>query len=58
MPPPEYLGKEKETQKQGTIEFSSTLLNQDLEPNYRPKAPCSCLSIKLNRNQEENNAPC
>ena len=29
MPPPEFLGKVKETQKQGTIEFLSTLLNQD-----------------------------
>ena len=42
-----------ETQKQGTREFLSTLLNQDLEPN----APCSCNFLKLNRNQEEHNAP-
>ena len=39
------------------MEFLSTLLNQDLEPNYRPKAPCSCAFFKLNRNQEEHNAP-
>ena len=42
MPPPEFLEKVKETQRQGTKEFLSTLLNQDLEPNLRPKAPCSC----------------
>ena len=32
MPPPEFLGKVKETQRLGTKEFLSTLLNQDLEP--------------------------
>ena len=42
MPPPGFLEKLKETQRQGTKEFLSNLLNQDLEPNYIPKAPCSC----------------
>ena len=57
MPPPEFLVKVKETYKQETMEFLSTLLNQDLEPNYRPKAPCSCAFPKLNRDQEEHNSP-
>ena len=68
MPPPEFLKKVRETQRQGTKEFMSTLLNQDLEPHYRPKAPCACptfLSKLINsqeaskpgNSQEEHNAP-
>ena len=50
---PKFLGKVKETQKQGTMELSSTLLNQDLEPNYRPKALCSFpSSLKPSNSQE------
>ena len=41
MPPPEFLKKVKKTQRQGTKEFLGALFNQDLEPNYKPKAPCS-----------------
>ena len=57
MPPPEFLGKVKETPKESPIEFLSTLLNQNLEPNYTPKVQCSYAFLKLNRNQEEHNAP-
>ena len=57
MPPAEFLKKAKETQKQGIMEFFSTLLNQNLHSNYRTKAPCYCTSFKLNRNQEEQYAP-
>ena len=57
MPPPEFLGKVEETQRQGTLEFLSILLNQDLEANHKPKAPCSCPSCKLNSNQGEHTAP-
>ena len=35
------------------MEFLSTLLNQDIEANYRPKAPCTCSSFsKLTNNKE------
>ena len=57
MPPPEFLRKVKETQKSRDNRILSTLLKQNLQPNYRLKAPCSCLSLKLNRNQEEHNTP-
>ena len=56
MPPAEFLGKVREAQRHGTLEFLSTLLNQDLEPNHKPKAPCSYPSFKLNSNQEEHTA--
>ena len=49
--------KAERDQKQGTMKFLSTLLNQNLEPNYRAKAQCSYLSLKLNKNQEEHNDP-
>ena len=51
------MEKERETQRQGTLDFLRTLLNQDLEPNYKLKAPCSCPSFELNSNQEEHTAP-
>ena len=64
MPPLEFLKKVKETQRQETKEFLSTLLNHDLEPNYRQKAPCFCppfsYSQEVSRpvnSQKEYNAP-
>ena len=57
MPPPEFLGKVRETQRQGTLEFLSTLLNQNLELNFRPKVLCSCPSFSLNTNKEEHIVP-
>ena len=53
MPLPEFLGKVKETQNQGIMEILSMLLNQDLEPNYRLKAPCSCPSFFRPANSQE-----
>ena len=41
MPTPEFLKKVR-PKRHGTKEFLSTLLNQDLESHYRPKAPCAC----------------
>ena len=53
MPPPEFMKKVKETQRQETIEFLSTLLNQDLEPIYRPRAAFSySLFSKLANSQD------
>ena len=57
MPPPEFLKKGKDTQRQGTKEFLSTLLNQDLEPNYRPKSPCSCCPFSELANGQEASRP-
>ena len=57
----------RETQRHGTKEFLGTLLNQDLEPNFWPKAPCACPSFskltngqeasRLGNSQEGHNAP-
>ena len=52
----ELLMKVRETQ-QATTNFLNSIMKQELKPNYRPKAPCSCPSFKLNRNPEEHNAP-
>ena len=41
-----FLGEVKETQRLGTKEFLSTLLNQNLEPNYRPKTHVLVFQIK------------
>ena len=55
MPPPEFLKKVRETQ-QPTNNFLNSIMKQELKPDCRPKAPCSC-PFKLNRNQQEHNAP-
>ena len=52
IPPPEVLRKVKETQKHRTSEFLSTLLNQELEPNYRPKEPCAQPALRPINNKE------
>ena len=51
------FGKGERDSKTRDKKLLSTLLNQDLEPNYRPKTLCSCSSFRLNRNQKEHNAP-
>ena len=53
IPPPEFLKKVRGIQRQRTKEFLDTPLNQDLEPNFQPKAPCACPSFsKLTKSQE------
>ena len=32
----------KETQGENSKEFFESILDQDLEPNFRPKQPCKC----------------
>ena len=44
MPPPEFLKKVRETQKERTNDYLGILLNQDLEPNFQPKT-CACTSF-------------
>ena len=52
MPPPEFLKKVRETQKQKTKDFLSILLNQDLEPKFQPKT-CVCpFYLKLTNSLE------
>ena len=49
IPPPEFLKKIRETQNERTKDFFSTLLNQDLESNFRPKK-CAChLFFEINQ---------
>ena len=55
--PPEFLRKVRETQRQRTNEFLGTLLNQDLEPNLQPKAPCACPSFSKLTNSQEASGP-
>ena len=41
-PPPAFLKTVKETQGKNSKEFLKSILDQDLEPNFRPKQPCKC----------------
>ena len=45
--PPEILRKVRETQGHRMKEFLKSLLDQDFEPNSRPKSPCK--SPKLDK---------
>ena len=47
----------RETQRQRTKDFLGTLLNQDLEPNFRPKAACTCPSFSKLTNSQEASRP-
>ena len=38
--PPEFLRKVRETQGERSKEFLESILDQGLEPNFRPKPPC------------------
>ena len=42
IPSPAFLKGVRETQTQKSIEFLESILDQDLEPNFRPKQPCKC----------------
>ena len=41
-PLPMFLKKVKETQGERSKKFLESVLDQDLEPNFRPKSPCKC----------------
>ena len=44
-PPPAFLKRVRETQTKKSKEFLESILDQDLEPNFRPKQPCKCPKI-------------
>ena len=51
-PPPEFLKRVRKTQTRKSKEFLESILDRDLEPNFRPKHPCSCPKVaKLSDNQ-------
>ena len=59
-PPPEFLKRVKETQGERSKEFLESILDQDLEPNCRPKSPCKHPKLaKLTNRQitQETNKP-
>ena len=44
-PPPAFLKRVRETQTKKSKEFLESILDQDLEPNFRPEQPCKCPKI-------------
>ena len=44
-PPPAFLKRVRKTQTKKSKEFLESILDQDLEPNFRPKQPCKCPKI-------------
>ena len=40
-PPPAFLKRIRQTQTKKSKEFLESILDQDLEPNFRPKQPCA-----------------
>ena len=41
-PPPAFLKRLRETQTKKSREFLESILDQDLEPSFRPKQLCRC----------------
>ena len=44
-PPPAFLKRVRQTHTKKSKEFLESILDQDLEPNFRPKQPCKCPKI-------------
>ena len=44
-PPPAFLKRERETLTKKSKEFLESILDKDLEPNFRPKHPCRCPKV-------------
>ena len=44
-PPPSFSKRVKETQTKKSKEFLESILDHDLEPNFRPKQPCRCPKV-------------
>ena len=44
-PPSSFLKRVRETQNKASKEFLESVLDQDLEPNFRPKHPCACPKV-------------
>ena len=46
------MKKVKETQGERSKEFLESILDQDLEPNFRPKPPCKCPKLAKLANRQ------
>ena len=44
-PPTAFLKTVRDTQTKKSKEFLESILDQDLEPNFRPKEPCRCPKV-------------
>ena len=44
-PPSSFLNRVRETQNKTSKEFLESVLDQDLQPNFRPKHPCTCPKV-------------
>ena len=44
-PPSLFLKRVRETQNKASKEFLESVLDQELEPNFRPKYPCACPKV-------------
>ena len=45
--PSSFLKRVRETQTQATKDVLESVLDQNVEPNFRPKHPCACPKIVL-----------
>ena len=51
-PPSSFLKRVRETQKKASKEFLETVLDQELQPNFGPKCPCTCPKVaNMSENQ-------
>ena len=51
-PPSSFLKRVMETQKKTSKEFLETILDQELQPNFKPKHPCTCPKVaKMSESQ-------
>ena len=70
-PPSSFLKRVRETQKQTSKEFLESILDQELQPNFRCKHPCTCpkvarmsdnqfiqdAKLKMTKETDKNNIP-
>ena len=45
-PPSSFLKRVRETQSKPSNKILESILDQDLEPKFRPKHPCTCPKIE------------
>ena len=56
-PPSSFLKRVRETQKNTSKEFLESVLDQEWQPNFRPKHPCTCPKVaNMSDNQFIQNA--
>ena len=44
-PPSSFLKRVREIQNRTSKDFLESVLDQDLQPNFRPKHPCTCPKV-------------